>query len=167
MNKCLTVVVMTIGLFLSHVACADNASEVKNLFERYIAARNSRDADGLKALVLDSSNMFVGLVGGAPAWGRDAFLQKALDPQCHGKFYLDPGLPDLRMIELSGDVVEIYVPVAFAPAPVLQPGQQVQFSQQPPQKWMINQVVVKTADGWRIVPGTAFKLSGLGGQLFC
>jgi hypothetical protein len=52
---------------------------------------------------------------------------------------LDPKIDELRVIELQPGVVQLYVPITFMISPAGQTAQ--------PTRFLMNQVVVKTADG--------------------
>jgi hypothetical protein len=55
---------------------------------------------------------------------------------------LDPKIDELRVIELQPGVVQFYVPITFMISPAGQTAQ--------PTRFLMNQVVVKTADGWKV-----------------
>jgi hypothetical protein len=55
---------------------------------------------------------------------------------------LDPKIDELRVIELQPGVVQLYVPITFMISPAGQTAQ--------PTRFLMNQVVVKTADGWKV-----------------
>ena len=107
-----------------------------------MAAQNARDMETLKSLLLDAPN-FLWVVGGTALWGRDAALQGFIE-QCHGAFYLDPGMAEFRTIELTSDVVQLYVPAVFIPLPPPQRlPQPAQAQQLQPERYIISQTMVK------------------------
>ena len=55
---------------------------------------------------------------------------------------LDPKIDELRVTELQPCVVQLYVPMTFMISPAGQAAQ--------PTRFLMNQVVVKTADGWKV-----------------
>jgi hypothetical protein len=144
MMKLLRVAFGLVLFLIPHIAAADATSEVKELFQRFVAAQNNRDVDAFRNLLLESPD-FLWLGRGAPVWGRDAVLQN-LESGCQGKFYVDPVLSEFKAIERGGNVVEIFTPAIFAPAPP--PNQPVQ--QMMLEKYFISQVLVKASGGWRI-----------------
>ena len=164
MVRGLSVVLGLVALLLSHSAFADTTSatgDVKAIFERFIAAQNARDMETLKGLLLDAPNL-LWVMAGIPRWGRDAALQ-GLNEQCQGAFYLDPGMAELRIIELTGDVVQLYVPAVFIPTlPPQRLPQQVQQLQ--PEKFIISQTMVKTSAGWRIATLLSFPTDSIPGR---
>jgi hypothetical protein len=161
MAKRLGLVLGIVGLMLSQATSADTAGDVKAVFERFIAAQNARDMETLKGLLLDTPNL-LWVVASTPRWGRDAALQ-ALNEQCQGAFYLDPGRADFRTVELGGDVVQLYVPAVLIPSPApLRPPQQVQ--QMQPEKFIISQTMVKTSAGWRVATILSFPINSTPGR---
>jgi hypothetical protein len=184
MAKWLGVVLGIVCLLLPQAGWADATADVKAVFERFIAAQNVRDMETLKGLLLDTPS-FLWVVRGTPVWGRDEALQ-GFEEQCHGAFYLDPGMAEFKTIELSGDVVQLYAPAVFIPPPVQQPQppfqvQQMrpekppplprpaQVQQLPPEKFIISQTLVKTSAGWRIWTILSFPINPMppGRQPLC
>ena len=51
-------------------------------------------------------------------------------------------MDELKVIELQPGVAQVYVPVMFMISPAGQAAQ--------PARFLMNQVVVKTADGWKV-----------------
>jgi hypothetical protein len=145
MAKRLSGVLGVVGLLFSQMAWADTTADVKTVFERAIVAQNARDTETLKGLLLDTPN-FLWVARGKPVLGCDAALQ-SLDEQCHGTFYLDPAMAEFRTIELTGDVVQLYVPTVFMRSPPAQPRPPVQVPQMQPEKFIISQTMVKTSAG--------------------
>ena len=76
-----------------------------------------------------------------PVWGRDAAL-KRFEALYQGTWSLDPKIDELRVAELQPGVVQLYVPMTFMISPAGQAAQ--------PTRFLMNQVVVKTADGWKV-----------------
>ena len=75
------------------------------------------------------------------ARGRDAAL-KRFEALYQGTWSLDPKIDELRVTELQPGVVQLYVPMTFMISPAGQAAQ--------PTRFLMNQVVVKTADGWKV-----------------
>jgi hypothetical protein len=88
-------------------------------------------------LLQDSPN-FLWITRGVLIWGRDAAL-KRFEALYQGTWSLDPKSDELRIIELQPNVVQLYVPVTFMIGPAGQTAQ--------PTRFLLNQVVVRTADG--------------------
>ena len=76
-----------------------------------------------------------------PSGGRDAAL-KLFEALYRGTWSLEPKIDELKVIELQPGVVQLYVPITFMISPAGQAAQ--------PTRFLMNQVVVKTADGWKL-----------------
>jgi uncharacterized protein (TIGR02246 family) len=127
-------------LALAGLAQAGGEDEVKALFAKFVAAQNAHDIKAVSELLQDTPNL-LWITRGAPIWGRDAAL-KRFEALYEGTWSLDPKSDELRIIELQPNVFQIYVPVTFVIGPAGQPAQ--------PTRFLLNQVVVKTADGWKV-----------------
>ena len=121
-------------------ARASNEDDVKALFAKFVAAQNAHD---LKAVseVLQDTPLFLWITRGMPIWGRDAAL-KRFEALYQGTWSLDPKMDELKVIELQPGVAQVYVPITFMISPAGQAAQ--------PARFLMNQVVVKTADGWKV-----------------
>src|ERR1700736_4741420 len=115
MIKLLRVAFGLVLFLIPHIAAADATSEVKELFQRFVAAQNNRDVDAFRNLLLESTD-FLWLGRGAPVWGRDAVLPN-LASGCQRKSHVDPVLSEFKAIERGANVVESVPPAIFAPAP--------------------------------------------------
>jgi uncharacterized protein (TIGR02246 family) len=134
---------VAISLLLLTVAGAARAGtedEVKALFAKFVAAQNAHDLKAVGELLQDSPQ-FLWITRGVPIWGRDAAL-KRFEALYQGTWSLDPKTDELKVIELQPGVVELYVPITFMISPAGQAAQ--------PTRFLMNQVVVKTAAGWKI-----------------
>ena len=119
---------------------AGTEDEVKALFAKFVAAQN---AHNLKAVgeTLHDSPQFLWITRGAPIWGREEAL-KRFEVLYQGTWSLDPKTDELRLIEVQPNVVHLYVPVTFMISPA---GKSAL-----PMRFLLNQIVVKTADGWKV-----------------
>ena len=122
------------------VARAGTQEEVTALFAKFVAAQNAHDLKAVGELLQDSTE-FLWVTRGAPIWGRDAAL-KRFEALYQGTWSLDPKTDELKVIELQPGVVQLYVPITFM---ISLSGQTAQ-----PTRFLMNQVVVKTAAGWKI-----------------
>jgi uncharacterized protein (TIGR02246 family) len=122
------------------VGQAGTEDEVKALFAKFVSAQNSHDLKAVSELLQDSPQ-FLWITRGTPIWGRDAAL-KRFEALYQGTWSLDPKTDELKIIELHPGVVQLYVPITFM---ISAPGQTAQ-----PTRFLMNQVVVKTADGWKV-----------------
>ncbi|MBR1165334.1 nuclear transport factor 2 family protein [Bradyrhizobium liaoningense] len=119
---------------------AGSEDEVKALFTRFVAAQNAHDLKAVGELLQDSAQ-FLWITRGAPVWGHAAAI-KRFETLYQGTWSLDPKMDELKVIELQTGVAQLYVPVTFMISP---PGQTAQ-----PTRFLMNQVLVKTGDGWKI-----------------
>jgi uncharacterized protein (TIGR02246 family) len=127
-------------LTVAGVARAGTEDEVKALFAKFVAAQNAHDLKAVGELLQASPN-FLWITRGAPIWGRDAAL-KRFEALYQGTWSLDPKTDELKVIELRPDTAQLYVPITFMIAPAGQAAQ--------PTRFLMNQVLVKTADGWKV-----------------
>jgi uncharacterized protein (TIGR02246 family) len=114
--------------------------EIKALFTKFVEAQNAHDLKAVGNLLQDSPN-FLWITRGTPIWGRDAALRR-FEALYQGTWSLDAKTDELRVIELQPGVAQIYVPIIFMIAPAGQTALSARF--------LMNQVVVKTADGWKV-----------------
>jgi uncharacterized protein (TIGR02246 family) len=127
-------------LTLAGVARAGSEDEVKALFAKFVAAQNAHDLKAVGELLQDSPQ-FLWITRGIPIWGRDAAL-KLFEALYRGTWSLEPKIDELKVIELQPGIVQLYVPITFMISPAGQAAQ--------PTRFLMNQVVVKTADGWKL-----------------
>src|SRR6476469_8794526 len=140
MRWTLRIAISLVLLAVAGVARAGSEDEVKALFAKFVAAQNAHDIKAVSELLQDSPN-FLWITRGAPIWGRDAAL-KRFEALYQGTWSLDPKSDELRITELQPNVVQLYVPVTFMIGPAGQTAQ--------PTRFLLNQVVVRTADGWKV-----------------
>ena len=131
-------------LMVMNLAGAARASseedEIKALFTKFVEAQNAHDLKAVGNLLQDSPN-FLWITRGTPIWGRDAALRR-FEALYQGTWSLDAKTDELRVIELQPGVAQVYVPITFMIAPAGQTAVSARF--------LMNQVVVKTADGWKV-----------------
>jgi uncharacterized protein (TIGR02246 family) len=127
-------------LSIAGLARASSEDEVKALFAKFIAAQNAHDIKTVGELLQDSPQ-FLWITRGVPIWGRDAAL-KRFEELYQGTWSLEPKMDELRVVQLQSDIVQLYVPIMFMISPAGQTAQ--------PTRFLMNQVVVKTADGWKV-----------------
>ena len=107
---------------------------------KFVAAQNAHDLKAAGELLQDSPQ-FLWITRGASIWGREAAL-KRFEALYHGTWSLDPKIDELRVVEVQPNVAHLFVPITFMISPAGQPAQ--------PMRFLMNQVVVKTADGWKV-----------------
>ncbi len=136
-----TRITISLVLFtLAGIARAGTEDEVKALFAKFVAAQNAHDLKAAGELLHDSPQ-FLWITRGTPIWGRDAAL-KRFEALYQGTWSLDPKLDEFKVIEVQPNVAQLYVPITFMIAPAGQTAQ--------PTRFLMNQVVVKTGDGWKV-----------------
>jgi len=121
-------------------ALAGVAEDVKATFERFVAAQNAHDLSAVRDLLLDSPD-FLWITRGTPIWGRDAAL-KRFAGLYQGTWKLSPDFPNLKVVALTDTSAQLFVPIMFNIGPQGQPA--------PDTPVLMNQILVKTAAGWRI-----------------
>jgi uncharacterized protein (TIGR02246 family) len=127
-------------LTVAGAARAGNEDEVKALFAKFVAAQNAHELKAVGELLQDSPQ-FLWITRGVPIWGRDAAL-KRFEVLYQGTWSLAPKVDELKVIELLPGVVQLYAPITFMISPAGQTAQ--------PTRFLMNLVMVKTADGWKI-----------------
>ncbi len=128
------------GAMVSSPVFAAPEDDVKAIFESFVAAQNAHDLKAVADLLQDSSN-FLWITRGTPIWGREAAL-KRFEVLYQGTWRLEPEAAGLKVILLGENVAQLYAPIMFTIAAAGQPAQ--------PTRFLMNQVLVKTATGWRV-----------------
>jgi ketosteroid isomerase-like protein len=138
--KRILALVAAIGALLPALVHATAEDEVRSAFDRFVVAQNAHDLKAMKELLLDSPNVLL-ITRGKAVWGRDEIL-KNLEARYKGTWLLEPERKEFRMIPVSRRVVQVYAPTQLA---VGEPGAE-------PSKVhaLLNLVMVKTPEGWRI-----------------
>lgn len=121
-------------------AIAAPEDEVRESFERFVAIQNAHDVKALEPLLLKSPDL-LWITRGTAVWGSDAAL-KRFAALYEGTWHLNPDASSLKIIMLGDRVAQIYVPITFT---IGAPGHSPQAIQ-----FLMNQVFVKTADGWKV-----------------
>lgn len=139
MNRFLSVFVLVIVAIACHPALAAPEDEVRAQFDRFVAAQNAHDLKAVGDLLLDSPN-FPWITRGTPIWGREPDV-KRFETLYQGTWMLEPRKEELKVIMLGDDTAQLFVPIMFTIGPA---GQSAQ-----PARFLMNQLIVKTADGWK------------------
>ena len=121
-------------------AAASPEDEVRQTFERFVAAQNGHDVQAVGSLLLESSN-FLWITRGTPVWGRDAAL-KRFSALYEGTWQLAPETGALKVLVLGEGTAQVIVPIIFKIGAAGQTAQTTRF--------LMNQVLVKTASGWKV-----------------
>jgi ketosteroid isomerase-like protein len=115
-------------------------SELRGVFERFVAAQNAHDAKAVGELLWDQPG-FLWITRGTPIWGREAALQR-FEANYAGTWKLDPDMARFRATVLDAGTAQVFVPVTFTIGPPGKPAQAVTFH--------MNQVLVRTPTGWKV-----------------
>lgn len=121
-------------------AFAGPEEDVKATFAKFVAAQNAHDLKAVEGLLLDSPD-FLWITRGAPLWGREEAL-KRFGMLYQGTWHLDPEGSFVKVILLNDSAAQLYAPVSF------QIGAAGQAATT--QRFMLNQVLVKTKEGWKV-----------------
>jgi ketosteroid isomerase-like protein len=131
---------LIILMLLIRPLAAAPADEVRATFDRFVAAQNAHDVKAVQALLLDSPD-FLWITRGSPVWGTDKAL-KRFAALYGGTWHLDPEAASLRVTMIGDGAAQLYVPIMFTIGPSGQ--------SPPPTRFLMNQLLVKTATGWKI-----------------
>jgi len=129
-----------LALLAAPFAAASPEDEVRQTFERFVAAQNAHDVQAVGSLLLDSSN-FLWITRGTPVWGRDAAL-KRFSALYEGTWQLAPEAGALRVLVFGESAAQVFAPIVFT---IGAPGQAPQTT-----RFLMNQLLVKTSGGWKI-----------------
>lgn len=124
----------------AQLALAAPQDEVRQTFERFVAAQNAHDIGAVEALLTDSTD-FLWITRGTPIWGREAAL-KRFKALYEGTWNLAPEAGALRIVMLDARTAQLFVPITFT---IGAPGQAPQVT-----RFLMNQVLVKTHGGWKV-----------------
>ena len=138
MNKHALLLSMLLGL--SQLAYAGTEDDIKAVFNAFVSAQNAHDSKAVANTLHDSPNL-LWITRGTPIWGREAAL-KRFDALYQGTWRLEPEAGAFKVVMLGPDTAQIFVPIVFTI------GAQGQAAQ--PTRFLMNQILVKTTDGWRV-----------------
>jgi hypothetical protein len=140
MRNAVRLLVAALAIAALPPALASPPEEVRQTFDRFVAAQNAHDLRAVEALLLDSAD-FLWITRGTPIWGREAALTrfKAL---YEGTWQLAPDASALKVAMLGDNAAQLFVPISFR---IGAPGQAPQTT-----RFLMNQVLVKTPAGWKI-----------------
>ncbi len=115
-------------------------AEVRATFERFVAAQNAHDAPAVKELLWDGPGL-LWITRGSVIWGREAAMRR-FEANYAGTWTLEPDRAQLRVTVLDATTAQLFVPIVVTAGA---PGQAPQ-----PVPIHMNQVLVRTASGWRV-----------------
>jgi uncharacterized protein (TIGR02246 family) len=138
MNKYALSLSMLLGL--SNLAHAGTEDDIRAVFDAFVTAQNAHDSKAVSSTLHDSPN-FLWITRGTAIWGKEAAL-KRFEALYQGTWRLEPEAGALKVVMLGSDTAQIFVPIVFTI------GAQGQTAQ--PTRFLMNQVLIKAADGWRV-----------------
>jgi len=136
---------------------ASTLNQIRTLYRKLIEAENRHDLEEVRAMVWDSpSTLFVaktatGAEGNwAGFWGTDVVMHHFAELYNAGSFRIEPDYARERVVGLTHDVAETYVPVKVTVAyagqiPV-------------PKPFLMILEWVRTPDGWRMATDIALPI---------
>jgi uncharacterized protein (TIGR02246 family) len=136
----MTLIGTALMLFTAGAVRAGTEDEVKAIFDKFVAAQNAHDLKAVGEILQDSPQMFW-ITRGQVYLGRDAAL-KRFGEYYQGTWALEPKVNEIKVIELSPDVTQLYAPTVFRIAAAGQTAQSSLF--------LLNQIYVRTPGGWRL-----------------
>jgi hypothetical protein len=140
------------------VQLSDQASnELRALYKQLIDAENGHDIAAVRSMVWVSPNtLFVAKTATAAEgnwagfWGTDVVLDHLQDIYKAGSFRIEPDYDKEKVVALSGDVAETYVPVSIT---VAYAGQAPA-----PKPFLMILEWVRTPHGWRMATDIALPI---------
>ena len=138
MNKCALLFSTLLGL--SQFSQAGTEDDIRTVFDAFVAAQNAHDSKAVSNTLYDSPN-FLWITRGTAIWGREAAL-KRFEALYQGTWRLEPEAGAFKVVMLAPDTAQVFVPIVFTI------GAQGQTAQ--PTRFLMNQVLIKTAEGWRV-----------------
>jgi hypothetical protein len=131
-------------------------NEISSLYRQLIDAENRHDIEAIRPLVWNSaSTLFVAKTADpaegnwAGFWGTDVVMQHFRDLY-QGTFHMEPDYARERVVGLSADVAQTYVPVAIS----------VSYAGQTPVPKPFLMIIewVRTPEGWRMATDIALPI---------
>ena len=127
-------------------AQAGTEEDVRATFEKFVAAQNAHDSKAVGELLLDAPG-FLWITRGAAVWGRAEAL-KRFEALYAGTWQLAPIMAEFRMVAVTAETAQLYVPIDFQIGP---PGQAAQTT-----RFLMNQTLIKTPAGGRLPASCQF-----------
>ena len=136
-----------VALLATSPAFATPKGEIRAAFSKFVAAQNAHDLKAVGDLLSDSPN-FLWVTSGNVVRGRDAALKRYAG-LFESTWRLAPDWSTLEVMMLDVSTAQIFVRMVITSGPLGQPA--------PSAPTMVNQILVKTSSGWRvlgILPGS-------------
>jgi hypothetical protein len=131
---------ITLALAALPLPAASTQDEVRQTFDRFVAAQNAHDIKAVEGLLLDSDD-FLWITRGTAIWGREAAL-KRFKALYEGTWQLAPEAGALKVVMLGERNAQVFAPIAFR---IGAPGQAPQST-----RFLMNLVLVQAPAGWKV-----------------
>lgn len=133
-------IVVALAVGAAPLTAASPQDEVRQTFERFVAAQNAHDVQAVEGLLLDSAD-FLWITRGTPIWGRESAL-KRFKALYEGTWQLAPEAAAVKVVMLGEGAAQLFAPISFSIGAAGQAPQTTRF--------LMNQVLVKTPAGWKV-----------------
>ena len=120
---------------------ADTQSDVRALYQQFVAAQNASDLEKVRALLVEGPG-FLWITDGMAVWGRDATIARMSLFQKSEIWRVDPELDKSRVVELGPDAAIFHLPLVLVIGSRSPGPSHLRF--------LVEVVCQKTAAGWRI-----------------
>jgi ketosteroid isomerase-like protein len=114
--------------------------EIRQTFEKFVAAQNAHDARAVRDLLWDGPG-FLWITRGNVIWGRDEAI-KRFETNYGGTWKLDADISLLRVTLLDAATAQILIPLVVTSGPAGQAPQSVSIH--------MNQTLVRSPSGWKV-----------------
>src|SRR5262249_39685606 len=136
---------------------AGTLNQISALYRKLIEAENRHDLEEVRTMMWDSPSMLFVAKTATPAegnwagfWGTDALMHHFAELYNAGCFRIDPDYDRQRVVGLTRDIAETYVPVKITVAYA---------GQTPvPKPFLMILEWVRTPDGWRMATDIALPI---------
>lgn len=125
---------------LAMPARADPAREARALYDRFVAAQNAHEFDGVRATLLDSPR-FLWVSNGLSLWGPDAMLDRLRQFHTNEVWRINPDAARTEVLAVTPDTAVVHVPLTLTIGP-----------RAAPQRYriLVSALCVERPEGWRI-----------------
>jgi SnoaL-like domain len=124
------------GVLATDPVHAAPKDDIGDTFARFLAAQNDHDLDAVEELLSDSRE-FIWIAPGSTVRGRDAALSRFRE-LFQGTWRIDPNWLTFQILMLDAWTAEIFVRISIT-------------SDAPPRAELMNQILVNTENGWRVL----------------
>lgn len=139
--KALIVAHACAALLATGYVSAEPRDEISDAFTKFVAAQNAHDLKGVEDLLSDSPN-FLWATRDRVVHGRAEALRH-FERLFQGTWRVDPDQSTFEVLMLDWETAQVIVILAIADG---SPGQPT-----PPGQTLMNLIMVKAADGWRVL----------------